>query len=270
MEGGSHGRYGSTLGGTNRQSLGGRSRVRAGSRGGAAAARQPLGWGGNIAFGRTSAVSDVPRAEARPKAVRRSKLSEQRFDRHRAANPFASRKAVHKTGFSAAFSAGGLPARIDHSSGVKQRLTWALPFESLNYDPLLLTFFEGLAETDHPFVFVARQGVEDLLAAPGAQEKTAPLIAQIVPLLRKALLVKEAGVFDATLRAIVQLSPVAGPALNPFLPQLLVQISKYTLTGPARTRELVQVVLGALEENGGQDAFAAIKKKVPTWQGTCY
>ena len=276
----SRGRYGQTLGGTNSGGHGfgggdraadGVRRPLHGRRAGAANASSAAGTPNKpVIFGRTSEKDDVPRSQARPKAVRREKLSEQRFDRHKAANPFATKQMHHKTGFSAAFSAGGLPTRIDHSSGVKQRLTWSLPLANLNYDPLLLTFFEGLAETQHPFVFVARQGVEDLLADPAAPQKTAPLVGQIVPLLRKALLSREPGVFDGTLVAITQLSPVVGPALNPFLPQLLVQVSKFTLTGPPKTRELVQRVLGALEENGGQEAFQAIKRKVPTWQGAFF
>lgn len=269
MDGGSHGRYGATLGGSNRQTFHERSGAVPGRAGGG---RQPLAAasGRNVAFGRTSAHDDVPKKGQRPAAVRREKLSEQRFDRHKAANPFATKSVVRKSGFSAAFSAGGLPARIDHSSGVKQRLTWSLPVGNLNYDPLLLTFFEGLVETEHPFVFVARAGVEELLADPAAPQKTVPLVGQLVILLRKALLSKDAGVFDATLRAIIQLAPVVGPALNPFLPQLLVQVSKYTLTGPPRTRELVQQVLGALEEYGGPEAHQAIKRKVPTWQGSVF
>lgn len=229
------------------------------------------GGGNAVVFGRTSdqekhnvGANPMPREKAK------QRLSEQRFDKHKASNPFASQAVRHKTGFSAAFTAGGLPARINHDSGVRQSLAWSLPLEQLNYDPLLLTFFEGLCETDHPYVFVARKGVEDLLEAPGATQKTAPLVGQIVPLIRKALLSKAPGVFDATLVAIAQLSPVVGPALNPHLAHLLVQVSKYVLTGPARTRELVQEVLGAMEENGGEEAHKAIKKKVPTWQGQVF
>lgn len=223
--------------------------------------------GANVVFGRSSDPSAKPSSKPMPRAKPKQRLSEQRFDKHRAANPFATNTVKHKTGFSAAFTGGGLPARINHDSGVRQSLSWSLPLEQLNYDPLLLTFFEGLCETDHPYVFVARKGIEDLLAAPGATQKSAPLVGQIVPLLRKALLSKAPGVFDATLVAIAQLSPVVGPALNPHLPHLLVQVSKYVLTGPAKTRELVQEVLTAMEENGGEEAHKAIKKKVPTWQG---
>ena len=63
---------------------------------------------------------------------------------------------------------------------------------------------------------------------------------------------------------------VVGPHLNPHLAHLLVQVSKYVLTGPSKTRELVHEVLGAMEENGGEEAQAAIKRKVPTWQGNVF
>ena len=250
---------------------GGGGGARTGGRGGAGGGRVPMAsrgrGGGNVVFGRSSDASAKPNSQPMPREKPKQRLSEQRFDKHRAANPFATNTVKHKTGFSAAFAGGGLPARINHDSGVRQKLTWSLPLEQLNYDPLLLTFFEGLCETSHPYVFVARKGIEDLLAAPGATQKSAPLVGQIVPLVRKALLSKAPGVFDATLVAIAQLSPVVGPALNPHLPHLLVQVSKYVLTGPAKTRELVQEVLTAMEENGGEEAHHAIKKKVPTWQG---
>jgi len=32
----------------------------------------------------------------------------------------------------------------------------------------------------------------------------------------------------------------------------------------------VHEVLGAMEENGGEEAQAAIKRKVPTWQGNVF
>jgi hypothetical protein len=266
--GGGSGAYGARqrLGGT-----GGRGGARAGGRGGGPSGRVPMAsrgrGGGNVVFGRTSDPTAKPGSNPMPREKPKQRLSEQRFDKHRSSNPFATNTKRHKTGFSAAFTAGGLPARINHDSGVRQSLTWSLPLEQLNYDPLLLTFFEGLCETDHPYVFVARKGIEDLLAAPGATQKTTPLVGQVVPLIRKALLSKAPGVFDATLVAIAQLSPVVGPALNSHLAHLLVQVSKYVLTGPAKTRELVQEVLTAMEENGGEEAHKAIKKKVPTWQG---
>eukprot|EP01051_Picozoa_sp_SAG22_P000395 SAG22_NODE_10_length_35702_cov_72.266992_16_plen_265_part_00 len=226
-----------------------------------------------VVFGRTSASTDVPKAAPQPRNNRGGRLSEQRFDKHRSANPFAAKpggsggRGGGSTGFASAFSAGGLPARIDHSSGVRQKLQWSLPLPQLNYDPLLVQFFEGLTETKHPFVFVARTGITDLLSAEDAGVKAAPLLMQLIPLVRMALLSKEPGVFDATLEAIRLLAMAVGPALNPHLPQLLVQLTKYIHTGAPKTRELVQLVLETIEESGGPDALAAIKRKVPTWQG---
>ena len=132
--------------------------------------------GGNVVFGRSSEAGAKPKAAPMPQMASRQRLSEQRFDKHKAANPFASKAVKHKTGFASSFSAGGMPVRINHASGVKQALTWSLPLEQLNYDPLLLTFFEGLCETEHPYVFVAREGIKDLLEAPGATQKTVPLV----------------------------------------------------------------------------------------------
>lgn len=85
----------------------------------------------------------------------------------------------------------------------------------LSYDPLLINFFEGLTEKQHPHVFVVRAGIPQLLmaqaptpptvAAPeqyeyggrcddtvgvGSQdgpEKAAPLVSRLIPLVRAHL-----------------------------------------------------------------------------------
>ena len=54
------------------------------------------------------------------------------------------------------------------------------------YDPLLVTVAEGLSETKHPFVFIARAAFAELLAAPGGPGKAAPLAQRLVRPLRKA------------------------------------------------------------------------------------
>ena len=59
------------------------------------------------------------------------------------------------------------------------------------------------------------------------------------------------------------LSSATGPALTEYLPNLLVPLSGRMLK--AKWRDSVTSALQTLEQNGGPDAGAAIKKKIPTY-----
>ena len=82
------------------------------------------------------------------------------------------------------------------------RLNWDQQPSQLPYDPLLVTCFEGLIETEHPFVFVARQGCKEMLTADGAADKTIPLIPRLVMPLRVALMNSDSGIFTAALETL--------------------------------------------------------------------
>src|SRR5574343_1548229 len=99
------------------------------------------------------------------------------------------------------YSAGGIPCRINHGS-VNMRLHWDTNHSQLSYDPLLVTLFEGLIETEQPFMFVARQGCKELLTADGAADKTIPLIPRLVMPLRTALMNSNSGIFNSALEIL--------------------------------------------------------------------
>ena len=82
------------------------------------------------------------------------------------------------------------------------RLHWDQQPSQLAYDPLLVTLFEGLLETEHPFVFVARQGCKELLTADGAADKSIPLIPRLVMPLRLALMNSDAGIINAGIETL--------------------------------------------------------------------
>jgi Parkin co-regulated protein len=82
------------------------------------------------------------------------------------------------------------------------RLHWDQQPSQLSYDPLLITCFEGLVETEHPFVFVARQGSKELLTADGAADKTIPLIPRLVMPLRVALMNSDSAIFTSALEIL--------------------------------------------------------------------
>jgi hypothetical protein len=57
----------------------------------------------------------------------------------------------------------------------------------LGFDPILVTCFEGLVETTHPFNFIAKEAAKELLLSEGASEKAMPLLGRLINPLRAAL-----------------------------------------------------------------------------------
>ena len=55
------------------------------------------------------------------------------------------------------YNAGGIPCKIDHRT-VNNKLYWEknIVLTELNFDPILVTLFEGLVEDKHPYNFIAR------------------------------------------------------------------------------------------------------------------
>jgi len=189
------------------------------------------------------------------------KLSASRLDPHKFASPFAGAGKA-KTPLSEAYNRGDIPCRIEHHSS-HMSLHWSTPVPELSYDPLLPWCFEGLRETTHPYTYISRQAITDMLTAPGAPEKVIPLVDRIVPPLRVALLCKEDDIFGAALRALELLSTAVGPTLNPHVHHFLAPLSKRLAQRPFR--DAVERTLRQLEAAGGPAVGKLIKQKVPTY-----
>ena len=54
-----------------------------------------------------------------------------------------------------------------------------VPIESLDYHYYLPLLFDGLRETEHPYVFFATHGIEDLLSK-GGSKKILPVVPQLI------------------------------------------------------------------------------------------
>ena len=82
---------------------------------------------------------------------------------------------------------GELPCTIEH--GTKgQFLSWVCPLENLDYDYYLPIFFDGLQCDKEPVVFLATQGIEDMLyASQGDASRVIPCLKSLVRPLRNAL-----------------------------------------------------------------------------------
>ncbi|RHY25237.1 hypothetical protein DYB32_008444 [Aphanomyces invadans] len=145
------------------------------------------------------------------------------LNKHKQADPWSTKKKS-KTNFGASYQAGNIPcryadsllsykplrrqlvttsgdSRINHG-GIKNSLQWNTPPEELDYNPLLVTCCEGFLETDHPFVFLARQGFQDLMGANGADDKVRPLLGLLIPPIRGALMATDDDVITVALHAI--------------------------------------------------------------------
>lgn len=195
-------------------------------------------------------------------AVMSAKISA-RLSPHKQANPWGVQRCA--TPLSALYQSGGFPARINHGS-ISSKLEWQVDIEDVDgFDfGLLVTCAEGIAETQHPFTFIARSGYRDLLRTTRAAEEAVALLPRLVGPLRANLCHRSDEVFTAGLAAIRELSAVVGPALNPFLHHLLVQIQKKSFTSAAFASDILETFM-TLEENGGAEARSLIAAKVPTY-----
>jgi hypothetical protein len=98
-----------------------------------------------------------------------------------------SHSAVVASMFPNRYIRGELPCTIEH--GTKgQYLSWVCPLENLDYDYYLPIFFDGLQCEKEPIVFLAKQGIEDMLyAAQGDAARVIPSLKSLVRPLRNAL-----------------------------------------------------------------------------------
>jgi hypothetical protein len=179
-------------------------------------------------------------------------------------NPFAVGNK-HKTNFGHVYSAGGIPCRIEHGN-VNMKLVWSIPPESLEYDPTLIICFEGLLETLHPYSFAAKQCVRELLSAKGAQEKVIPILGRLIPHLKNALVCDNPDTFLEAMNVVEMLSDLVGELMNPYLHFFLQSINKRSFN--LKYKERVFDLMRTLESNGGPEALAEIKKKVPTYMSS--
>ena len=176
-------------------------------------------------------------------------------------NPFIPSNK-HKTNFGFVYSAGGIPCRIEHG-GVNLKLNWSIPIEKLDYDPILITCFEGLLETEHPYNFVGKQCIRELLAAEGAKEKVEPILSKLIGPLKDAIKCDNPEIFGEAMNDLQILSNMVKDKLNKYVHFFLQNLNKKSFN--PKYKERVFEVLKTLEENGGPDVFKEIKRKIPTY-----
>jgi hypothetical protein len=90
-----------------------------------------------------------------------------------------------------------------------------------------------------------------------------PLLPRLMPPLRLALSSSDVTVVTAVLNAISQLAAAMGEALMPHITPLLVPINRHDSN--KAQRENVRATLAALEVNGGPNAAATLRSKLPSY-----
>lgn len=98
-----------------------------------------------------------------------------------------SHVAVVASMFPNRYIRGELPCTIEHGNK-GQYLSWVCPLENLDYDYYLPVFFDGLQCDKDPVMFLATQGIEDMLyACQGDASRVIPSLKNLVRPLRNAL-----------------------------------------------------------------------------------
>nr|CCA14312.1 conserved hypothetical protein [Albugo laibachii Nc14] len=188
-------------------------------------------------------------------------LPSTRLIKHKQAAVWSTGKR-HKTSFGTAYDAGSIPCRIQHGS-IRNSLQWMQDISSVGFDPLLFICVEGFQETEHPFVFLARQSYRELLALDCARDKTLPILTKVVTALRRALMTANEDIFLMAVEGIRLLSGVVDVQLNPYLMKIMQQLhSKFHVK---QFRASIEETLSSLARNGGKEALAIIRLKIPTF-----
>ncbi|AAZ10266.1 PACRGA [Trypanosoma equiperdum] len=194
------------------------------------------------------------------------------------------RRLIPPTEFRRYYDRGDLPLSVAH--GNRPTIDWKVDVERLDYHHYLPIFFDGIRETEEPYMFLARQGCLDLLKRGGP--KILPTIPQLIIPIKTALNTRHPEIICATLRILQQLivsGDLIGEALVPYYRQILPMFNLFKSRHKNRARgdaidfgqrkrddvgDLVIETLQLLEVHGGDDAYINIKYMVPTYESCIF
>nr|CAD7202384.1 unnamed protein product [Timema douglasi] len=192
---------------------------------------------------------------------------------------FNERPPKLPTAFRRFYERGDFPISMEFDT-YGYKIAWKVDIEKLDYHHYLPMFFDGLCETEHPYKFFARQGIEDMLAHGG--NKILPVIPQLIIPIKNALNTRNPEVVCTTLmvlQSLVQSADMIGEALVPYYRQILPVLNifkdknvncgdgiDYSQMKKQNVGDLIQETLEFLEHYGGEDAFINIKYMIPTYE----
>lgn len=195
-----------------------------------------------------------------------------------------TRRRIPPTEFRRYYNRGDLPVSVSHGS--RCAVDWKVEVEKLDYHHYLPIFFDGIRETEEPYMFLARQGCMDLLERGGP--KILPTVPQLIIPIKTALNTRHPDIICATLRILQQLvvsSDLVGEALVPYYRQILPMFNLFATRHKRHSRadevdfgqrkkndvgDLIQETLNLLEIHGGEDAYINIKYICPTYESCVF
>lgn len=184
-----------------------------------------------------------------------------------------------RSNFSYFYERGDFPIAVEHEAQYN-KIAWKVEIDKLDFHHYLPLFFDGLCETRHPYKFLARQGVHDMLTHGG--HKVLPVVPQLILPIKKALQTKLPDVICSTLRLLqilVLCNELVGEALVPYYRQILPVFNLYKNKNKnlgdgieydqwkgENIGDMVNHTLELFERYGGPDAFINIKYMIPTYE----
>jgi hypothetical protein len=202
------------------------------------------------------------------------------------AGAFSKRDNPPNTELRRFYERGDLPCIIDQR-GVHNKLAWKVEISRLDLHHYLPLFFDGLRETEHPYKFIAREGVMDMLEWAGGA-KILPVVPQLIIPVKNALNTRDEDVIAFVCRVLQKLvtadvdaegkGGLIGQALVPYYRQILPILNlffsknknlgdefEYGQRKGTNIGDLIHETLGVMQRYGGDDAFVNIKYMVPLW-----
>ena len=204
-------------------------------------------------------VFDAQKAKNDDIDVRR--ISIQKLNPHKCADPFQSNVKKCKTSFSQSYISGAIPCRLQ-STASRYFLQWDEQAASGFSPDLLVVCADGLTEADHPYVVMAPMMFMELcLRSEGCVEMFSPVIERVATSIRAALMCQHS--FDAGLGALSTLLTHSGNAVMAYLPKLVPCLARPF--ADRKKKDSTAAVLGLIETQCGPEATKIIKAKIPTY-----
>ena len=189
------------------------------------------------------------------------KLTSQKLNPTKCANPFQTNIKACKTTFSQSYVSGSIPCRLQ-SSASRHSLQWDANAASGFSADLLVVCADGLSETQHPYTLLAPMMFHELLLrAEGCLQMLAPVIEPVSTNIRKAMMSKET--FGPALQALAALLQHSGDLLAPQLNKIVPMLAR--CAKEKAHKDNIYAVLRLIEEQCGPDATKLIKSKIPTY-----
>lgn len=227
---------------------------------------------------RTSEEKDSKKTKTPPFSIQSYYRKDIRVDPPRKTGIFQPKSSI-KSKFSYFYERGDFPIAVEHEAQYN-KIAWKVEIEKLDFHHYLPHFFDGLCDTRHPYKFLARQGVHDMLTHGG--HKVLPVVPQLILPIKRALQTKLPDVICSTLRLLqilVLCNELIGEALVPYYRQILPVFNLYKNKNKnlgdgieydqwkgENMGDMINFTLELFERYGGPDAFINIKYMIPTYE----